>query len=253
VETFYEEHFRTLADATTVISHALGERAESLGVDPKTIFWIPNGCPVDMFHVVSAQKHRREYGLPEDAFILADSALDVFLGTAVLMQALQLIVKTQPDVLLLMTGGRQRELRLLAEKHGIDGHFIHLGALPYTEVPKAMSCADVFVMPYPDRPANRGRWPGRIGSYLALGRPVISNPVGEVKLLFEKEPIGLLAAERPEDLAEKILLLKNDPALRRELGTRARMVAEKLTWSKMTDDLESCYDAAVRHFALGQG
>lgn len=246
VETFYEEHYRTLADGTTVISHALGKRAESLGVDPATIVWIPNGAPVDIFHVLSPKKHRKDYGLPEDAFIIADSALDVLLGMDILMQALRMAVESDPDVFLIMTGKREKELKGLAERNGVEKHFIHLGTLPYTEVPKALSCADAFVMPYPDRIANHGRWPGRIGTYLALSRPVISNPVGEVKRLLEQESVGLLAAEEPEDMARKILQLKHDHNLRREMGSRARMLAEKMTWSSMTDRLELCYQATLQ-------
>ena len=252
VETFYEEHYRTLADGTTVISHALGERAESLGVDPKTIFWIPNGAPVDLFQVLPPKQHRRDYGLPEDAFIIADSALDVLLGMDIPMKALRKVVESHPDVFLLMTGNRQKELRKLAEKIGVGEHFIHLGSLPYTEVPKALSCADVFVMSYPDRIANRGRWPGRIGTFLAMGRPVISNPVGEVKMLLEQEAVGLLAAEDPEDMARKIVQLKDDSNLRLEMGARARALAEKMTWSSMTDRLETCYEATVRRFMSRQ-
>ena len=248
LETFYEEHYRTIADGTTVISHALAERAKSLGVDPESICWIPNGAPVDLFHVVAPQTRRKEFGLPQDAFILADSALDVILGVETLIQALCLIVKSHPDVLLLMTGKRVKELLRLTQKYGVSNHFIHLGALPYLRLPQALSCADVFVMPYPDCAANRGRWPGRIGSYLALGRPVISNPVGEVKWLLERESVGLLAAEEPEDLAEKILLLKNNYFLRQKMGICARAVAEKMTWSHMTDRLELCYEKTRQRF-----
>ena len=218
LETIYEEHFRTEADGTTVISHGLAARAESLGVNPATIYWIPNGAPVEMFPVVASTQHRKEFGLPENAFIIADSALDVIKGMEVLMQALHLIVPTHPEVLLIMTGKREKELRTLALRYGVDQNFRHLGMLPYEEIAKALSCADVFVMPYPDCVANIGRWPGRIGSYFALGRPIVSNPVGDIKLLFEKEPVGLLATENAKDMAEKIRRLQLNPALREELG-----------------------------------
>ena len=113
---------------------------------------------------------------------------------------------------------------------------------------KALSCADVFVMPYPDCVANIGRWPGRIGIYLALGRPIISNPVGEIKLLFEKEEVGLLAIETAEDVAKKIIRLKNNPSLREQLGRHGRRVAEMINWGKMTDKVENCYLETIARF-----
>jgi glycosyltransferase involved in cell wall biosynthesis len=103
-------------------------------------------------------------------------------------------------------------------------------------------------MPYLDCAANRGRWPGRIGTFLALGRPIVSNPVGEVEMLFKKEAIGLLAMENRESMAENIIRLKNNPLLRERLGKNARQLAELMTWRKMTDKLEDCYLETIARF-----
>jgi len=249
LETFYEEHFRTLADGTTVISHALGERAVALGVPRETIYWIPNGAPVEEFSVVPPGTHRREFGLPLDATILADSALDVTIGMDLLMETLKCVAREHPAVLFMMTGAKQRELTALAGRHGVAAYFRHLGRLPFGELGKALSCADLFVMPFRDCVANRGRWPGRIGSYMALGRPIVSNPVGEVALLMGQERIGLLAAETPDAFAGKILTLVRDGVLRQELGANARQLAERrFTWDCVVADLERCYKATVNRY-----
>ena len=102
---------------------------------------------------------------------------------------------TQSDFLL-RRARLYSDLEPLAQRYSVTRYFRHSGMLPFEQMGKALSYADIFVMPYSDRVANRGRWPGRIGTYLALGRPIVSNPVGEIKLLFENEAVGLLAMKR---------------------------------------------------------
>ena len=40
---------------------------------------------------------------------------------------------------------------------------------------------------------------------MSLGRPTVSNPVGDIKALFEKYDIGCLTMWEPADLAENII------------------------------------------------
>ena len=109
---------------------------------------------------------------------------------------------------------------------------------------------NVFTVPYVDIVANHGRWPGRVGNYLPLGRPIVSNPVGEMKWLISQNDLGLLADEDPDDFAEKILSLLADRSLAERLGNNARKTAvEKLTWLRMTDELERCYMESCARFA----
>ncbi len=61
------------------------------------------------------------------------------------------------------------------------------GPVTYRELlPKYLAAADVFLMPYSNKISNVGRWPNKVGDYMCVGRPTVSNPVGEVKWLFEQ-------------------------------------------------------------------
>lgn len=244
-ETFYEEHFRSRARATTVISHALLERAVALGIPRETIHWIPNGTSVEGIDVVEPTRHRTELGLPHEPFIICDSAHDVLMGIELVFRALARVA-AQRDVLFVMTGRHRVVLEGLAEKHGVRAHFRHLGFVDRAVLSKALSCANAFTTPYVDNIGNRGRWPGRVGNYLPLGRPIVSNPVGEMKALVEDNELGLLAREDPDDFAEAIIRLIDDPSLCERLGRNARKTAETdLTWANMTNRLEACYRAVI--------
>ena len=214
----------------------------------ESVRWIPNGCPVESLVSTAVGAHRREFSLPEDSFILADSALDVTIGMDLVFRAVKIVREQCPQVLFVMTGDKERELQNLAAKTGIHGNFRHFGRLPYDQYARIMSCADAFVMPYTDCVANRGRWPGRIGPYLALGRPIVSNASGEMKFLLETHRVGLAVPETPRGFADGILELRRSPGLADELGKNARKTAKDLSWGKMTDRLEECYRLAVERF-----
>ena len=83
----------------------------------------------------------------------------------------------------------------------------------------------------------------------AAGRPVVTNPVGEMKHVIDAHGVGLLAGASAEGMADAILRLREDRVLREELGRRARAFAEEhLRWSLLTDRLEAVYQKACeRH------
>jgi glycosyltransferase involved in cell wall biosynthesis len=242
LETYYEEHFRTQAQATTVISHGLGQRAVRLGVDPQTIYWIPSASDVHRIQPVAPGAHRTAFGLGPDRFILGFSALDVTLGLDLVLAALRAVLPRCPEVLLVMTGKQSRAIDDAIARHDLAAQVRHFGLLPYADYERLVACTDVFLLPFVDTVANRGRWPGRIRDAMAAARPVVSNPVGEMQILLTQEEIGLLAEETPQDMAAQILRLRQDPELRRRLGENARRLAEtRFSMKQVTDDLERCY------------
>lgn len=242
VETYYEEHFRGLADGTTVISRGLAERAQSLGVAPETIYWIPSAADVSRLPVVPPSTHRTAFGLPAGAFLLGFSALDVTLGFELVLDAVQQVVQRHPETFLVLTGKQSTALARAVTERSLAAHVRHLGFLPYGDYQRLMTCVDVFLLPFVDTVANRGRWPGRIRDYMAAARPVISNPVGEMGRLLAEHDIGALAGENAVDMAEKIDFLRAHPEVRERQGATARRLAEqRFSMEKITDDLALCY------------
>lgn len=245
-ETYYEEHFRTRACVTTVISHALGRRAQSLGVPENRIHWIPGAADLKRFQPLDSAHARQQLGLPARDFLLGFSAMDVVHDAPLVFAAVARVIRTLPQARLLMTGRSTPALTELARQHGLTDHFTHLGLLPYEQLPYALAAADVLLLPFTDRISNLGRWPNKVGDYLASGRPVVTNPVGEMKELFADAQGGLLAEESPAAFAEAILTLAHDPALRTCLCGQARQLAEReLTFERMTQRLLAAYAGAM--------
>jgi len=113
---------------------------------------------------------------------------------------------------------------------------------------KALTCADLFLLPFADKVYNRGRWPCKIGDYLASGRPVVSNPVGEVRELMQKHEVGVLTEFEPQAFAAGILQVLSNPKEASRMGAVSREVAETdLAWDGMIDELEKAYEFAIEH------
>ncbi len=247
LETWYEEHFRTRGQAVTVISEALGERAAELGVPREHIHLIPDGAEPELFLPQDRQRHRASFGIPADAQVLGFSALDVTLDTGLVFAAVAEVRKTHPRAMLVMTGNPPPGIDRLAAEHGLaNGGLRHLGRLPYEKLPDALSCVDVFLLPFADKVANRGRWPHKICDYMCMARPTVTNPVGEMKRLFDREPVGLLAPPEPAAFAARIAELIDDPARCETMGRHARMVVERdYLWSHIGDLAEACYRSVL--------
>jgi glycosyltransferase involved in cell wall biosynthesis len=247
IETYFEEAFRSEAAGLTVIASALQERAISLGVDPERICYIPGGAFIDKYLVRSKEECRRYANLPLENPILGFGSADSHLDMEIIMESLVLVAKKYPEVKLLITGKAKAEIYQMAAKYNLEDRIIFSGFLSAKDFPLYLGCADLFLLPMADRPYNHGRWPNKLGDYLSLGRPTISNPIGDVKCLFERRDVGLLAEWDAEKFAEKIIYLLDHPDLSEKIGRNARQVAEnEYSWSILVRKLELFYDQILK-------
>lgn len=250
LETYYEENFRRRADASTVIAHGLLERAVSLGVSRATIFWVPNGCAPDRVPLVEPGRHRAEFELAPDAILVGFNAADVTVGFSLALQSFDRAAATLKNLHLVITGNLPADASAMIARSPFADRIRQLGFLPAGSYTRVLTTMDIFLLPFTDRPANRGRWPGRINDYLSAGRPIITQPLGEMQRLLESERIGVLAHETPADIADAIIALSNDPNRRAELGVNARRLAEgELSWNRLGETLQAAYRCAESRFA----
>jgi glycosyltransferase involved in cell wall biosynthesis len=243
IETWFEEHYRNQLDGMTAISHALIDRAVGLGVPREHCLWIPGGANLAAFHTIPPKAESRAFlGLPEEVPVVCFSGLDVLIDLPMAVHAFEHLRASAPDSRLLLVGPSAADARAMLRETANLEHVLATGPVPYRDLPKYLAAADVFLMPYADKVSNVGRWPNKVGDYMCVGRPVISNPVGEAKWLYEHYDIGLLTPPTPEAMAEAALALVRDPARAAGYGQRAREVAESVfRWDRLIVELESWY------------
>jgi glycosyltransferase involved in cell wall biosynthesis len=244
-ETFLEERFRHFADQITVTSRALAERALGLGIARERIHFIPSGANVRTISVLDKRSCRAELRLPSDVPIACFVGFVQYdLGLAV--RAFAVARRSLPDALLLLVGPRNREAERLIAKLGLSGAVHSTGTLPFARVPVAMGASDVLLLPYSNTLTNRARGPIKLGDYLAAGRAVLANPVGDLVEVFQADDVGVLAPDDAEGYGTALAGLLKDLKKTAWLGRTARQVAEqKYAWKQVAEKLIAVYRSAT--------
>jgi len=245
-EDFTERKSKKIPDKLIVISRWLRERAIALGVPESRITYIPGGADLDAIMPRPKEEIRKLFGLPLDKKIIAYTAgthydVDLFLRTIYLIQ------QARRDVLLVTTGATfGNEFKRTA--YDAD-RVIEFGFMPYEKYAALLPAVDVFLFPFANKTVNKGRWPNKIGDYMAAGRPTVSNSTGDIVELFKEHSIGLLASDDPEDFAAKTLELLANQKLSSEIEMRARQTAERhYDWRLLSKKLEACFiEVRKRH------
>jgi len=243
VETFFEEHFRTRADGTTVICSTLRDKAVALGVRPETIAVLRDGADVEGLRPLDRDTCRRELGLSMDVSIVGYVGT-IFARDAELMaRAFDRIHAAMPSARLLLIGYVTFAVEDMVKTRQA---VIRTGFVNYAEMNRYLSACDVCWLPFLDSGANRGRWPMKLNDHMCVGRPTVATAVGDVTQVVQTYEIGLLAQDTPKDLAHQVLKLLSDPERRAFLGHNARQVAQDVfDWRLVTAKLETLYEKVL--------
>lgn len=249
VETWFEEHYRARLDGLSTISHALMRRGIDLGCDPQSCIVINGAADMTTFaNPLAKGEARAKLGLRLDAPIVCFSGLDVLIDLPLAIEAFELVRAKLPDAHLLLVGPTQADAATSVSSPDVLSAITAIGKVPHKELPNVLPAADLFLLPYPDKIVNVGRWPNKIGDYMAVARPTVSNPVGELIELFATHDIGVLAAQTPAAMADAAVQLLQDPDRARRLGETARRVAEtELCWQPHVARLEAWYRSIIQN------
>jgi glycosyltransferase involved in cell wall biosynthesis len=241
IETFFEEHFRAYADLLTVTSRALEERALALGIPRSRVYYLPSGADTDRISPTEKSVAREQLGLPLDGFLIEYMGY-VQYDLELALRAFALVLRRVPNARFLLVGPESRKVRRLVLDLGVQDQMVVTGAQHHTTMSSWLAAADVLLLPFQDTVYNRGRGPIKLGDYLASGRPVVTNPVGEIREILTQEQVALTAGENPAEFADKIVLLLQDHELAAGLGIKARQMAEgSLNWRRFGAQLETRY------------
>lgn len=243
VETFFEESFRPFADGLTVTSRALQDRAAGLGIPRDRICYIPSGSDTETIRPMDKLQSRRALGLPESGPVVE------FIGFVnydfdCMIRAFPFVQEAFPEATLLLVGQPSPLTPKLSKECGITRGIRETGVVPFENLSVYLACADVLLLPFTDKICNIGRGPIKLGDYMAAGRPIVTQPVGDLRFFFdEAEPIGVLAGDAPEEFGRAICELLANPDRAERLGRNARRLAEqKYAWPILAAELERYYE-----------
>jgi phosphatidylinositol alpha-mannosyltransferase len=189
--------------------------------------------------------------------LVADRPVVLLVGRIVAHKGIEHFVEASrylPGVQFLIAGeGTHLEaMERLAERIGVEDRVRFLGRVSQEGLPKVYAACDVFVLPSVSRLEAFGIVALEA---MATGKPVVVADIPGVREVIEDGREGLLTDPiNPQDLAEKIRRLLDDPALRQEMGRRGReKVLASFTTEAVADQVFQVYqDVLARREATAR-
>ena len=232
VECGLERSILRMADGATVISRELEEAALNEGISPKRLLRYPCGANLDAISPLDKKVCRRQLGIPDEGPFLGYVA-NYNPDEKFFLKAVGQAFRDYPSARLIARC--PPFTRFLVEENGLAGRIIELGRQPFERMAAVLGAADVLALPLEDNGSNRGRWPNKFGDYLAAGRPIAANFIGDVAEYFpppdSAQAIGIAAPCRTDLYGEAISDLLAHPERWGPMGAAGYHLAEtRLNW-----------------------
>jgi len=211
------------------------------GIERNKVKVVYNGIDLERF-VSGSDNIRRQYkkkiGLNPDIPVVGVVAnLRKIKGINYFIPSAAIVSKEVRDVKFVIVGdGPRKELELLSRHLGVHHHIIFTGGcsnlLPY------LLAFDVGMLPS----LSEG-FSNAILEYMAVGIPTVATNVGgNSEQIVDGETGILIPPREPQIMADAIVKLLKNGALRKRLGRNARTKCERMfDIGKMVRDLENYY------------
>lgn len=227
------------------VADAMTDLMVSAGVAPREKFTtIYSGMEVEPFLAAPAERDRirAELGYREGDVVIGKIARLFHLkGHEYVIQAARRVVDQIPSAKFLFVGDGilQSELRGQIAKLGLEKNFQFTGLVPPEKIPGLIAAMDVVV-----HASLREGLARVLPQALIVGRPVVSYDIdGAREVALPNQTGYLLPPQSIEPLADALIELSRDPALRTRLGAEGRRrFANQFRHEHMTAETRKLYE-----------
>lgn len=246
------------ADAVVGIAKPILSDIASRGIPASRLFHVPNG--VDSARFVPRS---RDLSLAERLDV-RDVLTIGFIGTFFPWEGVPWLVEaaaalrargTQFKLVIVGDGADANAVRAAIASKNAGDYVNYVGRIPHEEIERYYSVMDVLVYPRQRLRITEKVTPLKPLEAMALGKTILGSNVGGIRELVDPGETGLLfEPESIPDFCEKTSSLLNSPALREQLGQRAReKTTKERDWQTIAALYEPAYSAAQKNAALRHG
>jgi glycosyltransferase involved in cell wall biosynthesis len=234
------------ADGVAALTTYMRNRVHGTGLPEDRIRVVFVGADFEHIVPLPQPQARLTHGVPLDADVVAHTGFTHY-DARLLADMFVELVRVNPKAFLLMSGGRLAEVEARLAEAGLQHFTRHVGFVPREQMSSVLACCDVVALPYSRRPINLGRFPIRFGDCLAAGKPLVTNPTGDLGDIVQQEGVGLVAPEEPLAYAGVVQSLLANKPLQIQMGQRARALAEtKFSWRVIAEQMHGLYQELLR-------
>ena len=108
----------------------------------------------------------------------------------------------------------ESKFKSLIEYYDLTDRVIMLGWQPFEKVSSYIAASSVCLVPHKNNPHTGNTVPHKLFQYMVKGKPVLVSSCAPLKRIVEETQSGLVfKADDPQDFAEKLMDLVNNPEL----------------------------------------
>ena len=233
------------ADEVLVINEGLKEYSMGMGAVEEKIGVIPAGVDLDKYDPsIEATDLNEEYGIKEEDTVLFFMGwIYDFSGMKEVAQSLAVNEDENLKVMIVGEGDLYEYLQDFRDENGLEDRLILTGKVPFEEIPRYLSVADICLLPAYKNDIMENIVPIKLYEYMAMGKPVIATKLPGIKKEFGEDS-GIVYIDGSEECVQKAIDLIEDGRVGVE-GERARNYAKKQGWEKITDEFEEALSSMI--------
>jgi len=212
------------------------------------IIAIPYGLNLEEINVLYTKEEcRTKLSLStDDKIILFVGGLINYKSPNLLIESLPLVIEKIPEAKLVLVGDgpMRQELERLAEKLSISDKVKFAGTVVGDLRALYYNAADVFAFPSTGRTESFGIV---LLEAAAARLPIVVSSLNAFRAFIEDKYNGLVTKTGDiNSLAEALILLLSQPALRDKMGENARNKVKDYSWENIAKKVEGIYQTVVR-------
>jgi len=213
-------------DRLVVVTPAFKEYlVEHWQVPEEKIFVVENGVETSLFSRLAPNLAiRRELGAEEKFVASYIGTMGNAHGLETLLEAATLLRERAPNVLFLLVGEGAEKARIvsLARSRGL-ANVRFVGQQAREKIPAYITASDACLVLLKKSELFKTVLPTKMLEFMSCARPVILGVDGHARKVLEQANAGIfITPEDPAALADAVMQLADDPALRESLGRNGR-------------------------------
>jgi glycosyltransferase involved in cell wall biosynthesis len=223
---------------------------EQIGMHPSNVYKVLNGANLDMVYPIKQAEAREIVGIAPEEKVVVAMGRTFTKSFEILLEVFSKVNLVNPSMKLFVVGELCDYGKLGSYISGVKKRFLSVrhnitftGKVPYEEIKHYLAAADVLALPMEDSIHDWARFPIRLGDYLASGRPIVCNAVGELRrILLENQAGVVVDVNDLEGFSQGILTLVQDKRMGDVFGLQAHRTAkEEMDWNKIAGDMIEVY------------
>ena len=190
---------------------------------------VPSGVDLSMFNITKKKNSKK---------VVFAGAMYYHRGLDVLLKTIPLVIEKIPDAkfVLLGSGTEMDKLKEIVSKNKLDNSVEFKGWIEREKIPENIADASIGIGPLRLTEVTSRALPIKVLEYMAVSLPVIAQKGTLPNDVLENEKNGFFI-ENHIELAEKIILLLNEPKKVENMGAHSLKLVQKFSWDQVVDSV----------------